>query len=182
MKNITKKIPLFKTTIFVVLIAALALSYAGSNTKIIANFLSINNEINQNAPDSIIIETDTINDTYEVGDTMDIDLAGMDTLFILYEDTTNSNIDSLNDTETFRVFDANKDITITPGGVTHIIPSGLFGIHIEGMFSPKHLPEDSENVNYPNSWMWLADLKPKVLRFPGGASSRWMHCYLIKMK
>ncbi|MFZ1635369.1 MAG: hypothetical protein WAT43_15895, partial [Chitinophagales bacterium] len=175
MKNITKKIPLFKTTIFVVLIAALALSYAGSNTKIIANFLSINNEINQNAPDSIIIETDTISDTYEVGDTMDIDLAGMDTLFILYEDTTNSNIDSLNDTETFRVFDANKDITITPGGVTHIIPSGLFGIHIEGMFSPKHLPEDSENVNYPNSWMWLADLKPKVLRFPGGASSRWMH-------
>jgi hypothetical protein len=102
-------------------------------------------------------------------------LAGLDTLFVLYEDTSFSGSDTLNDTLALRLFDVNKDITITPGFITKTVAPGLFGIHIEGIFTPKHLPQDTDNVNFPNAWNWMADLKPKVLRFPGGGSSRWMH-------
>lgn len=174
MKNTNNKIPIYKTSTFAILLISLAIAYAGSNTKIVSNLLSINNEINQNATDTIIEETDTISESYGVGDTIAIDLAGLDTLFILYDDTTETGIDSINN-DNLRYFDANKDITITPGVITKTVASGLFGIHIEGMFLPKHLPEDTDNVNYPNAWNWMADLKPTVLRFPGGASSRWMH-------
>jgi hypothetical protein len=34
---------------------------------------------------------------------------------------------------------------------------------------------DINNLNYPDAQNWLADLRPQVLRFPGGSNSRWMH-------
>lgn len=126
-------------------------------------------------PDSLVNTTDSNMLVLETGDTIDINVSGMDSLFILYEDTSTISGDSISEENEFRLIDATKDITITPGLLPKEVEEGLFGYHIEGMFTPKHLPQDTGNVNFPNSWRWMADLRPKVLRFPGGASSRWTH-------
>ena len=164
-----------KIGLFSILIASLALAYASSNTN---SILSLKNDTTENNllinPDSIPETFDTTS-SFELGDTIALVLAGLDTLFVLYDDTTLAESDTLNDTLALRLFDVNKDITITPGVITKTVAPGLFGVHIEGMFTPKHLPQDTGNVNFPNAWNWMSDLKPKVLRFPGGASSRWMH-------
>lgn len=55
------------------------------------------------------------------------------------------------------------------------INEGLFGFHIEGMFRPLILGEDGDYSE--QGWDWMSDLKPKTIRFPGGASSRFMHLY-----
>ena len=117
-------------------------------------------------PDSVFEDTTDLAE-YELGDTMEILVEGGDSIFILYEDSTLTAADSL------REIDYNKDIIITLGGATKIVAQGLFGYHIEGMFAPAHTPEFG--YNYPNTWEWFAQLKPQVLRFPGGASSRFMH-------
>ncbi|HNJ90675.1 MAG TPA: hypothetical protein PKO19_13560, partial [Chitinophagales bacterium] len=125
-------------------------------------------------PDSVPVELDT-STAFEIGDTIDINLAGLDTLFILYEDTNSIGGDTVSEGNEFRLVDATKDITITPGFLPKEVEHGLFGYHIEGIFTSERLPQDTANVNFPQSWRWMADLKPQVLRFPGGASSRWMH-------
>ncbi|HNI54843.1 MAG TPA: T9SS type A sorting domain-containing protein, partial [Chitinophagales bacterium] len=125
-------------------------------------------------PDSVPVELDT-GTAFETGDTIDINLAGLDTLFILYEDTNSIGGDTVSEVSEFRLVDATKDITITPGFLPKEVEHGLFGYHIEGIFTSERLPQDTANVNFPQSWRWMADLKPQVLRFPGGASSRWMH-------
>lgn len=126
-------------------------------------------------PDSTINNVDSNTLALETGDTIDINLSGLDTVFILYEDTSAINGDSISEEIEFRLVDGTKDITITPGLLPKEVEHGLFGYHIEGMFTSKHLPQDTGNVNFPDSWRWMADLNPKVLRFPGGASSRWTH-------
>lgn len=164
-----------KIGLFSILFVSLALAFASSNTNSIFNLTNISIENNLLIqPDSLpeIIDTSS---SYEIGDTIALNFAGLDTLFVLYDDTTMAGSDTLNDTLALRLFDVNKDITITPGAITKTVAPGLFGIHIEGIFTPKHLPQDTGNVNFPSAWNWMADLKPSVLRFPGGGSSRWMH-------
>jgi len=120
-------------------------------------------------PDSVFEDTTAME--YAFGDTMEILLEGGDSIFILYEDSAFAGTDSI--TDSLREIDYNRDIIVTLGGVTKNIAPGLFGYHIEGMFTLAHMPEFG--YNYPNTWEWLAQLKPQVLRFPGGASSRFMH-------
>ncbi len=63
------------------------------------------------------------------------------------------------------------------GGAPKNINDGLFGFTLEGNFLPGHLPESEmtgPGAN-PEAWGWLADLKPSSLRFPGGASGKFMH-------
>ncbi len=128
-------------------------------------------------PDSTYEDSLAVADDYGDGDTISFSNIGLDTVFTLYEDSLSDPTDTIYDsTETeLREFDFTRDISITPGGFKKEIQQELFGYHLEGMFTPKHQPQDESNVNYPTTWGWLADLKPRVLRFPGGGSSRWMH-------
>lgn len=117
-------------------------------------------------PDST--EENTLEDTLILSD-------GLDTIFVIDDGTSSG--DSIPDTSALelRSFDIVKDITINPGNQLQSIEPGLFGYHIEDMFHKTHMPIDATNVNYPNTWNWLANLKPRVLKFPGGASSKFMH-------
>jgi len=135
------------------------------------NYLPTGSKTLSCIPDTLVADSDELH----AGDTIEIELSGLDTLFILYADTIEETGDSIMEESEYRLVDSTKDIMITPGFLTKDVEPGLFGYHIEGMFMPKHLPQDTGNVNFPDSWRWMADLKPKVLRFPGGASSRWMH-------
>ena len=69
-------------------------------------------------------------------------------------------------------------IKIYLGGEPKEVQQDLFGFTLEGHFLPKHLPKDdvlSVGATNPEAWNWLADLKPQTLRFPGGASGKFMH-------
>ncbi len=188
MKNTSKNETIGgKTTLLVILIISLALAFASSNTELVLR-REITSDLSTNIteaimPDSILEDTSEIAEEFHLGDTIEILIDGQDSLFILYEDSAYASSDTISDTSVieFRAFDPTKDITIIPGGYIKEVIQGLFGVHIEGMFTPKHMPQDEDNINYfvpddfDNAWSWLADLKPRVLRFPGGASSRWMH-------
>jgi len=119
-------------------------------------------------PDSVFEDT-TLEEEYAFGDTVSIIPDGMDTMFVLYEDTTA--VDSL--AEELRTYDITKDIKVNIGGTTNTINNGLLGIAIEGIFAKGKIPEgDAYN---PNAWNWISQLCPKSIRFPGGASDRWVH-------
>lgn len=115
------------------------------------------------SPDSLY--EDSTATAYESGDTVEIVFEGADTLVLLYEDST------LNDS--LREIDITKDIIINLGGDIKDVQNGLFGVHIEGFFNQSHMNEFG--FNYLEEWQALADLEPAVLRFPGGASSTFMH-------
>jgi len=188
MKNTSKNETIGgKTTLLVILIISLALAFASSNTQLVLRHeittTLATDLIDPIYPDSTFEDTNEVVVEFQLGDTIEILVDGQDSLFILYEDSVYASSDTISDTTIieFRAYDPTKDITITPGGYIEDVMQGLFGVHIEGMFLPKHMPEDEDNINYfvpddfDNAWSWLADLKPRVLRYPGGASSRWMH-------
>lgn len=58
------------------------------------------------------------------------------------------------------------------GGTAKTINKGLYGINLEGFFKPSSMPNDGTSTY---AWQWLVDLGPEVLRFPSGASSKFMH-------
>ena len=133
---------------------------------------TFNNNIVANLTDFNMMPDST--DEYIIDDTVILS-DGLDTIYVI--DDSEASGDSIPDSTALelREFDIVKDITINPGNQLKTIEPGLFGYHIEGMFHNGHMPFDAANVNYPNTWNWLADLKPRVLRFPGGASSKFMH-------
>ncbi len=52
----------------------------------------------------------------------------------------------------------------------------LFGINIEGLFKPHSLPYDGvDGGSSEYAYDWLAELAPRVIRFPSGESSKFMH-------
>jgi len=161
-----KKIYCLKVNALTFIISLLFLfalvAFAKSPSALIYSDFNIINDL----PDST--EEEIYDDTVIVSD-------GLDTIFVFNDEVVSE--DSIPDSTyiELREFDITKDITINPGNQLLSIEPGLFGYHIEGMFHTSHMPEDATNVNYPNTWDWLADLKPRVLRFPGGASSKFMH-------
>ena len=117
-------------------------------------------------PDSVFEDTSAV-DEYALGDTLYTIRDGKDTLFVLYDDS----LSNLGDT--LRAYDITKDIKINLGGVTNTINPGQFGFAIEGMFRTGHMPQgDAYN---PEAWDWMSALCPKTIRFPGGASDRFVH-------
>ena len=124
-------------------------------------------------PDSIFEDTTTIE--YTLGDTIEILTDGLDSVFILYEDSAFTVTDSLTDTpdDMLRAVNNTLDIKINLGGHTIGIIESLFGICAEGMFQTNHTP--IANPYNPDAWDWMSELAPKTLRFPGGASTTYMH-------
>lgn len=52
----------------------------------------------------------------------------------------------------------------------------LFGINIEGLFKPHSLPWDGiDGGSSEYAYDWLGELAPRVIRFPSGESSKFMH-------
>lgn len=155
-----------KTTLILVLVGSLMLGAIIDKNTI---YFTTGGLISHQLPDSTFDDslTEIYSDTF--GDTLNISIDGLDSVF-----TLSDSIPETSDSIEFRGIDITKDIGINPGGTYKEVEDGLFGIHIEGMFHKGHMPE-FDNTNYPDTWDWLSDLKPRVIRFPGGASSRWMH-------
>jgi len=148
-----------KTGILFILSFLLSLTFAHNSPHIKSLFQTFTTD----DPDSTI-ETDFFEDTIVLAE-------GLDTIYVINIDSATMDTSDID----LREIDYAKDIIINPGGILKNNEPGLFGYHIEGMFLNSHMPDDATNLNYPTTWQWLSDLKPQVLRFPGGASSRWMH-------
>lgn len=63
-------------------------------------------------------------------------------------------------------------IQIQPRPLLKNVAMGQHGVHIGGMFDKNTIPNDSSAMD---QWNWLSELAPKVLRFPAGANSKFMH-------
>lgn len=61
---------------------------------------------------------------------------------------------------------------IQPRPYLKTVATGQHGVHIGGAFDNSAIPNDSSAIE---QWEWLSDLAPKVLRFPAGANSKFMH-------
>ena len=96
--------------------------------------------------------------------------SGLDTIYVIE--------DSISETTGFRT-GASLDCT-TPASTMSInlnktvktINKGQFGINVTGMFTKSTLYGDTYSED---QWQWISDMRPKVLRFPGGSSSKFMH-------
>ncbi|HRF75145.1 MAG TPA: T9SS type A sorting domain-containing protein [Chitinophagales bacterium] len=67
---------------------------------------------------------------------------------------------------------ADSTIYINLGSTQKSVNKGLYGFHIEGIYSRKVIPNDGSAVD---QWQWMSELAPSSLRFPGGSSSKFMH-------
>ena len=92
---------------------------------------------------------------------------GADTVAILYFDPLGP--------DTARAVDLSKDIAIQLSSAVKSVNRGLQGVTLEGNFLPRHLPEN--DPYNPKGWEYLIQLRPASLRFPGGASGRFMHYF-----
>lgn len=63
-------------------------------------------------------------------------------------------------------------IQIQPRPLLKNVAMGQHGVHIGGMFEKNTIPNDSSAMD---QWNWLSELALKVLRFPAGANSKFMH-------
>jgi len=95
---------------------------------------------------------------------------GLDTIYVIE--------DSVSETTGFRT-GATTDCTIAGSAMSinlnktvKTINKGQFGVNVTGMFTKSTLYGD---IYSEDQWQWLSDMRPKVLRFPGGSSSKFMH-------
>lgn len=189
-------------------------------------------------PDSLpLIDTISVAIAYNVTDTATVYLAGLDSIFLLQEDTTvyraqydstityyigemdtsihfEKPVDSLafyyvtdsaayyipdNETNVYALVKADtvdnpedyigqeklalaihKDFgridIITVSSIPKPINHDLYGINIEGLFKQHTLPYDGHDGGSSEyAYDWLAELAPRVIRFPSGESSKFMH-------
>ncbi|MBK7038525.1 MAG: T9SS type A sorting domain-containing protein [Chitinophagales bacterium] len=92
---------------------------------------------------------------------------GGDTVWLEYEDTTNIIEARMPGDELARKF-----IGISPTGFIEEVNPGLHGVHTAGMFKPQTMPYGDYGED---QWELLSELRPTVLRFPGGEDSKFMH-------
>ncbi|MFN0274815.1 MAG: T9SS type A sorting domain-containing protein [Chitinophagales bacterium] len=95
---------------------------------------------------------------------------GLDTIYELedsvYEESTFRTGASLDCSLFGTAMSINLNKTIEP------INKGLYGVNVTGMFTQNTLYGD---IYSTDQWQWLSNMRPKVLRFPGGSSSKFMH-------
>lgn len=96
--------------------------------------------------------------------------SGLDTIYVIE--------DSVSETAGFRTgttidcTTAGSAMSINLNKTVKTINKGQFGINVTGMFTKSTLYGD---IYSEDQWQWLSDMRPKVLRFPGGSSSKFMH-------
>ena len=95
--------------------------------------------------------------------------SGLDTVYLLE--------DSVAETTGFRTVISFKcsggsAMNINLNKTVKNINKGQFGVNATGLFTTTTLYEDTTSED---QWQWISNLQPKVMRFPGGASSKFMH-------
>lgn len=96
--------------------------------------------------------------------------SGLDTVYVIE--------DSVSETAGFRTGTsidcelAGPAMSINLNKTVKTINKGQFGINVTGMFTKSTLYGDTYSED---QWQWISDMRPKVLRFPGGSSSKFMH-------
>ncbi|KRP10246.1 MAG: hypothetical protein ABR95_06790 [Sphingobacteriales bacterium BACL12 MAG-120813-bin55] len=95
--------------------------------------------------------------------------SGLDTVYLLE--------DSVAETTGFRTgisFECSggSAMNINLNKTVKNINKGQFGVNATGLFTTTTLYEDTTSED---QWQWISNLQPKVMRFPGGASSKFMH-------
>ncbi len=66
-------------------------------------------------------------------------------------------------------------ITINLGNQKKTVAKTLYGFATAGIFTRLQMPRPVGTDTFSvDQWQWMSDLKPEVLRFPGGAESKFM--------
>ncbi|MFN0275406.1 MAG: hypothetical protein ACKVPJ_06665, partial [Chitinophagales bacterium] len=124
-------------------------------------------------PDST--ETDSTETTmYADGDTMGMYVIGVDTVYIIYEDTASYGLH-------LRESDNPEGIyKIALTDQIYNVQTGLLGMNITDLFEPGHANETLDLPKYPageTPWDYLSELTPKTLRVFSGQGSRFMELF-----
>ena len=90
---------------------------------------------------------------------------GIDTVWYLGYDTITTEF------EEFKLGILDSIITINLGSTKKTVTKSLFGFATAGIFQRLQMPNDSSSLD---QWQWISDIQPQVLRFPGGADSKFM--------
>lgn len=114
------------------------------------------------------IDTLTWEEIVEFADT--VLNSGLDTLYIV-DDTLNEMAGYKTGTS-IECTAAGSAITVNLNKTIKTINKGQFGVNVTGMFTKSTLYGD---IYSADQRQWLSDMMPKVLRFPGGSSSKFMH-------
>lgn len=106
------------------------------------------------------------------GDTLEVIIDGMDTIYILSEGNNDEN-----DLEERMI--TSDDIIITLKDNVRTVNHGVYGVNLEGFFA-KYTNTIAEQDEYIalgslNPYQLLSELAPKVLRHPSGSSSKFQH-------
>jgi len=114
------------------------------------------------------IDTLTWEEIVEIADT--VLNSGLDTIYIV-EDTVNEMAGYKTGTS-IECTATGSAITVNLNKTIKTINKGQFGVNVTGMFTKSTLYGD---IYSADQWQWLSNMRPKVLRFPGGSSSKFMH-------
>lgn len=152
------------------MISAISLALSVNNLETFSLFADKNN-FSMGLPDSTY-EDSTIVQTAELGDTIEVYTLGGDSIFVLYEDS--ASVDSI-DPNLWTVGTTQHMIV----GLTHYhatIEEDILGANLTPFFEPEHANADELGIytSDPDPWELLSAMKPKVLRFPSGADSKFM--------
>jgi len=91
---------------------------------------------------------------------------GVDTVWYLGID------ESENDIAEMKIGLLDSFITINLGNQKKVVQKNLFGFATAGIYSKNQMPNDTFALD---QWQWTSDMQPQVLRFPGGAESKFMN-------
>ncbi len=130
-----------------------------------AFFTFIFSSISANAQDIDTLEWEEIVD---LSDT--VYNSGMDTIYVI-EDST-SEASGFRTGATLDCLLSGTTMSVNLNKTTKTINKGQYGMNITGMFTKSTLYGD---IYSADQWQWLSNMRPKVLRFPGGSSSKFMH-------
>lgn len=121
--------------------------------------------------DDTIPETEFEIDT--TGLVQETAIDGIDTVWYIGESETESTSEPNVNLKLGFVFDS--VITINLGNQKTAIAKDLFGFATAGIFTRLQMPIPQGVDTFSlDQWQWMSDLKPQILRFPGGAESKFM--------
>jgi len=112
-------------------------------------------------PDSVF--EDTIEEEeYAFGDTVSIQIDGLDTTFIISTDST----------ENMFIFNT-SNIYVKPSGTPKTLNQELYGVNVSSLFEHTTFEDNAIYVDSADPWELLSEMKPRVIRFPDGSGGKF---------
>ncbi len=140
--------------------------------------LIIVNDINLNdaTPDTTVVDSTLIE--FAFGDTVETYSLGVDSIIVLFDNIIDSTASSDSNYIEARVIN-NDDIIVSLTNNRYTVNQSIFGANLEGFFN-KYTNTTEQAAAYAaigalNPYQLLQSFKPKVLRSPSGASSKFQH-------